>query len=363
MQTESMASPGEGDTRGIRTANPLGEKTITVIIPMLRTVLFLCASAGVAFAQVDDILANTGSFRPKVTVSDVYTERVVADVEDDFIYRSVEANPERIAVSIIANIDGADTGVIDESTVVGVTAGNFDHSGALGDSIDYKPGLKRATFPLTTAVDLPNGDTREVRVGTVTYVWTAKTLTITVTCTDIAAAGVGDIAASNYVGTADPGTSVTFVDDESDVTVNFGDATGNRRIFLDGITKTVTQHFGSVSAGTFEEFDLSNVTLTGTADVKGPVVKPLFPLKPNALNKLDITGTATDTQEITLTSVMVNNVETPAASAAVTDEDANGVWNWNVAGLPLKKGANAVVLVFEDADGNATKVTRTYTVR
>src|SRR5205085_2878211 len=151
---------------------------------------------------------------------------------------------------------------------------------------------------------------------------------------------VSDIAASDYIGTADAGTSVSFDDDPIDVSVNFGDATGTRRAFLHGLTRTLTHGFGSVAAGTYEEFDLSDVTIQGAADVAGPVVKANFPLKPNTLNKLDITGTATDTEAVTLDAITVNGVATAGASTTIADSDGNGAWAWTVIGLPLKKGAN-----------------------
>lgn len=82
-----------------------------------------------------------------------------------------------------------------------------------------------------------------------------------------------DIAASDYIGVATPGTPEAIVDEPIDVSVVFGDATGARRAFLRGITKTVTRGFGSIAADTYEELDLNDVTLQGAADVSGPAVK------------------------------------------------------------------------------------------
>ncbi len=329
-------------------------------IPMLRTALTLLTSTTACFAQVDDILANAGTFKPRITVSDYYSEKVVTDVEDDFIYRSLEANPERIAITVVANLDGAETGVIDADTVLGIKAGYFEHSALLGEAEDFKPTVKRVTFPLTKDVEMPDGETREARVGTITYAWTAKHLTVTVTCSDIVGAGVSDVAATDYMGLAEAGTSVSFAGDAVDVSVNFGDATGTRRAFVKGITKTVTRGYGSIAADTYEEFDLVDVSLQGAADVTGPVVKPTFPAKPNANRTIDIAGSANDDQTIVkLDSITINGIETSPADVGSEDTD-EGLWNWSVAGLPLVKGKNVVVLTFSDEDGNVTLATRTY---
>jgi hypothetical protein len=334
-----------------------------MITPTLRTALLLLTTATIALGQVDDILANTATFKPKITLSDSYSERVLAEFDGDSIFRSVVPNDERIAATVVANLDGASFGVIDENAFVGISVGNFDHSGSLGDSIDYKPGLKRATFPLTKEVFLANGDSREVRVGAVTYVWTAKTLTVTITCTDIDGAGVSDVAASDYVGTADPGTSVLIDNDPVDVLVTFGDATGERTAYMKGVTRTITQNFGSVALGTDESFDISGVTIQGAADVTGPTMKSTFPLKPNVLNKIDIAGSAEDITDVSLDSIKVNGVETAPAAMSIADDDGDGVWTWGVIGLQLKKGVNAVLLTFSDADGNESTVTKSYTIR
>lgn len=325
--------------------------------------MLLLTSTTVSFAQVDDILANVGTFKPKVTISDTYSEKVLTEVDEGTAFRSVVPSAERIAVSVVANLDGALPGVIDADTLVSVTAGNFDHSANLGDAADYKPTGKRVTFPLTKEVYLANGDTRDVRVGAVIYAWTAKTLTVTVTCTDSEGAGVADIAASDYIGVADPGFPVAIDNAPIDVAVIFGDATGSRRVFVRGIAKTTTKKFGSVAQDTYEELDVYDVTLQGSADVLGPVVKPVYSAKPNALNQIDIAGTAADLTEVNLDGVTINGLPTKATSVAITDTDGDGVWTWNVTGVSLKKGPNAVAVFFSDEDGNVSKVTKTYTVK
>src|SRR5262249_3393137 len=158
-------------------------------------------------------------------------------------------------------------------------------------------------FPLTEDVDLPSGDTRTVRVGTIAYAWTAKTLTVTVTCTDVAGAGVGDIAASDYISIASVGTSVKIDNDPVDVAVTFGNASGTRRAFLKGTSRTVLKTFGSVPAGTYEEYELCDVTLLGAADVTGPAVKSVFSVKPSVTNTIDATGTAADITDVSLDSI------------------------------------------------------------
>jgi hypothetical protein len=326
----------------------------------LRTALLLLTTTTVSFGAVDDILANLGSFKPKITVSDVYGEKVLTEVEDGSYFRSVEPNPQKIAVSVTANLDGADVGVIDANTAVGITAGYFDHSAVLGDSPDYKAGAKRVTFPLLKDVERANGDTYQVSVGAVIYAWTDKQLTITVTCTDIEAAGVYDVAASDYIGLADAGTTVSFTGDTIDVLVTFGSASGARRVFLKGESSTVTKKFGSEAAENYEELDLIDVNLKGQADIVGPVVKPVFPATISASRTINIAGSANDDQTtVALDSITVNGVETAPASSGAEDA-ADGSWQWNVNGLPMVKGKNVVVLSFSDEEGNVTQVTKSY---
>lgn len=330
---------------------------------LLRTSLLLLTSTTLSFAEVENILANAGKFKPTITLSDVYGETVATVAEDGEVYRSLEIDPQRIAFTLIANLDGATTGVIDAETAIGFTVGNFQHSALIGEAPDYKDTAKKVTFPLTKEMERANGDFYEVTIGSVIYAWTDKQLKVTLTCSDIVAAGVSDIAAGDYVGTADPGTAVSFSGDSIEVAVFFGEANGERRAFLKGVTKTVTRKFGSEDAGTYEEFDVVDVNLKGQADVAGPSVKPVFPSKPSATRTIDITGTALDNQTaVTLDAITVNGVAT--TPAGLGPEDAGtGVWNWSVTGLPLLKGKNVVVLSFSDEDGNVEKVTKTYTLK
>ena len=141
---------------------------------MLRSALLLLTTASVSFAQVEDILANAGGFKPRITVSDHYSEKVVTETMDNNVFRSLEANPQRIAITVVANLDGAETGAINADTAVGISAGSFDHSATLGDAEDYKATSKRVTFPLHKEVENADGDVREVRVGAVIYAWTGE---------------------------------------------------------------------------------------------------------------------------------------------------------------------------------------------
>ena len=340
--------------------------TITTIMNTLtlRIALTLLATATLSSAQVTDMLVNTPSFKPRITLSDSYSERVFADTSGDSVFRSVVPNNERIAATVVANLgDGIDTGVIDENASMGIAVGNFDHSASLGDAIDYKPGAKRATFPLTKEVFLASGDSIEVRVGSVVYAWTAKQLTVTIMCTDIDGAGVSDVAASDYAGTADPGTILPIVNDPIDVLVTFGDATGERTAYLQGNTKTTTLNFGSVALGTDESFDVSSVTILGAADVTGPAVKTTFPLKPTTPNTVDLVGTASDITAVSLDFIKVNGLAVTPATASIADADGNGLWNWNITGLPLKKGVNSIAITFSDEDANETVITKSYTIK
>jgi len=331
--------------------------------PFLFPLITLLATSLPLAAAVDDILANTATFKPKVSVSDVYSDKVLVEREDGFVFRSLVTNPQRIAFSLTANLDGAETGVIDAETTVGVTALNFSHSDLLGNAVDYKPNGKVATFPYLTEVETANGGTREERVGSIVYKWTAKTLTVTLVISDVEAAGVSDIAATDYTGAAEPGEKVAIVDDPIDVSVEFGTATGTRTVFLDGIAKVTTKGYGAETSDDYEEFDLTEVNVKGAADVVGPTVKSVIFGKPDLQKNVSVTGSVRDVQAVELTAVTVNNVASPSAVVTLSDPSDEGEATWSVTGIAVKKGANLVVVTFSDADGNTTKVTKNYPVK
>jgi len=327
------------------------------------SILTLLVSTVPLFAATDGILANTPTFKPRVTVSDIYSERVVAEVDGGDVYRSLELNPQRISLSLTANLDGAVTGVIDGNTAVALNAENFSHSDTLGNAIDYTPGAKKATFLYTADVDLPNGDTKEVRVGTITYAWTAKRLTVTLAISDVEAGGSTDIAATNYTDAPESGERIAILDDPIDVEVDFGEASGSRRVFLRGFVRKVTKGFGAPTSDNYEEFDITDANVQGAADTAGPVIRPIFQPRPDLQNKVAVSGTVADQQEVTLNAVTVNNVAVTGATVTLSEADAAGLSTWSVSGIGLRKGPNAVALIFSDEDGNLTRVARNYTLR
>ncbi len=326
----------------------------------LRTALLLLTTTTASWAEVDNILANEGKFKPTITLSDVYNEDVLTEREDGLTFYSVEVKSQAITIKIIANLDGVATGVIDGETAIGISVGNFDHVALLGEAEGYQEGDMKATFPLTKEMERANGETYDAPAGSVTYTWKDKQLKVTVTCSDVVAAGVADIAATDYAGIADAGTSVSFAGDALDVSIFFGDASGTRRAFLKGVSKTVTRKLGSDAAGTYEELDVVDVNVKGEADRDEPTVTSVFPAKPGSNRTINISGTAFDDHTlVALDAITVNGV--PTAPAAVSDGDTGeGIWNWSVTGLPLVKGKNVVELRFSDEDGNVTKATKTY---
>ncbi len=328
---------------------------ILPLLTLIATSLPLCAA-------VDDILENTATFKPKVTLSDVYADEIIVEKDDGETFRSVATN-QRIALSIVANLDGAVTGPINADTEVGVTAGGFSHVDTLGNAFDYKPGGKKATFVYTTDVETASGDTKEVRVGTIVYAWTAKTLTVTVKIMDVEAAGVSDIASGDYIDAAAPGEKVAILDDPLDVTVDFGAASGSRGVFVRGFAKVQTKSFGAPTSDDYEEFDLADVDLKGAADTTSPVVKSTFSAAPDSAREVAVSGTASDLQDVDVTAVTVNNVDAVGAIVTVSEPSEANVSTWSVSGIALKKGANLVAVTLADPDGNLTTVTKRYTIK
>ncbi|MEA3210493.1 MAG: hypothetical protein QOE70_3550 [Chthoniobacter sp.] len=308
-------------------------------------------------ARAIDIFDKTPDFAPTITFSDHYSEKVVVDDRS----RSVEAKPEAIALNIVANLVGANAGALNSATTVSVSAGYFSHDATLGESIDYKPGKLLATFPFFTETTLANGNTRMTRVGEIAYSWTATKLMIKVKCTDIEGAGLTDIAASDYVTDADTGTRVR-IKDFADVSVSFGNASGSRYVYIDGIAQNDLKTFGAPTSAAYEELEVVDVNVKGTADQDGPEIVATYAPVVGTPRVFDATGTAADLTDVTLDEVVVNGVRVGPPAGTIVYDAVNDIWKWKVPGLRLIKGSNRIVLKFSDEELNVTTSTKTLVV-
>lgn len=238
-----------------------------------------------------DILAAVGKFKPTLNFSDNYAEKVLT-IQSERIpgeprepaTHEVIVKPQKISAKVVANLEGFSFsgagGEIGDAMAVGVTVGGFEFTGTLGESKEaikaggFPAEGKKATFSYIGTFDKPNGDTYEKKVGTVSFSWTKTRLTVSISVMDIVAAGVGEIAASNYIGLYvdnsengnHPSGSAKFANEPVAVAVTFGSAVGAQTALARGTSTTAFRRYGSENAGTLEEFPVESVKLTGKAD-------------------------------------------------------------------------------------------------
>ena len=255
---------------------------------LLTGSVFIQTHIGFADAP-ENILAKATGFTPTITCSDKYSEKVLTERSERIPgeppeppFREVIQKPQRIAAKIVANLEGFDfVAEINDELPLGVSVGNFAFEATLADSLEagrnggtFPANGKKATFLLIGFVDKANGDAVEKLFGRVIFSWTPTRLTVKITCSDIAAAGISEIAASDYIGLYSddselgnkPSGSVRFSDEPKAAAVTFGPAAGEQGILLEGMSKTTRKKYGSEAAETLEELFLQSVNLSGKAD-------------------------------------------------------------------------------------------------
>ncbi|MEA3210495.1 MAG: hypothetical protein QOE70_3552 [Chthoniobacter sp.] len=146
--------------------------------------------------------------------------------------------------------------------------------------------------------------------------------------------------------------------------VTFGNASGSRFVYIDGFAENDLKTFGSPNSDAYEEFEVIDVNVKGTADQDGPEVVATYTPVAGSPRVFDATGTATDLTDVTLDQVTVNGVNiAPPAGTTITYDAGNDIWNWKVPGLQLVKGSNRIILKFSDEDLNVTASSKTLSVR
>lgn len=349
-----------------------------------------------------DILANAGKFKPTITFSDTYGEKVLTipapppdpgSPRDPATHEQVPT-PEKISFKIVANIEGFDLNEIADDLPLSVNVGGYSSgdltladsdealkNGTIATGGHFPAGGKKATFSYIGTFEKPNGDTYDRSVGSLVCSWTKTLLTVTLKVSDIAAAGLPEIAASNYVGLYEdvspngshPSGSVKFADDPYDVSVNFGTLTGARVAYADGKSTTKYQKFGSDAAGTLEEFLLQSVTVMGAADTTAPKITAAVPTQ-------DVDGDGLISFNIfvsdTPAATTASGIEPPLVEMAITTANGDadfitidptvipdfaGKVEYDVVDLALFPGSNTLTITVTDPSGNSTVLTKTVT--
>jgi hypothetical protein len=269
----------------------------------------LCALAlvnlGIAAPPENVLEPVPGSkFKPTLNFSDTYSQKVVtipAPPPDpgsprDPATHDVVDNPQKIAAKVVANIAGFDFAEVGIDLAVGLTFGAFEFTSTLGESLEeakkagaFPAGATKgkATFPFTYSYEKVdrngdpvldrNGDpiTITKKVGSIVFSWTPKLLTVTLSVSDVAAAGVSEIGAGQYVGLYQdnsplgnrPSGSAPIPPDPIPVTVTFGSAAGDNSSIAKGTSSTSDRKFGPYDEdhNPAEEFTVESVSLTGKA--------------------------------------------------------------------------------------------------
>ncbi|MEQ1860154.1 MAG: hypothetical protein ABMA13_09475 [Chthoniobacteraceae bacterium] len=308
-----------------------------------------------ARAESEGILANTVTFRPKITISETYSERPASESNGRTTSPGEIKVREKVAVCIVANVEGIDTRNLDPETSVILRVGSLWITKLLKDDPSYAIGRTQAIFPFKTRVTRSNGSSYDKSLGRLACVWNEDRLAITLTCTDLDAATLSSISSRGHAGTAAPGTAVAVGPEPVNVSVHFGHLRGKRIAYVNGSTRTQTRHLRTRDSGS-SRFDLSSVTLIGAADTTSPRITIRANATTDSLRRVSFSGVAREINGISIRSIFVNSIEAQPSALTFGAPDARGVRTWSVDNLALQPGINDVALTFSDADGNETAI-------
>lgn len=230
-----------------------------------------------------DMLDKSASFTPSVSFRERYEEFIVTYTEPGIDYGDGLPEPPRVrrvpagrwsaAITVKASIAGLDLGSIGPDTPVQLFIGDFVFRKTLGESLDWGPGKRKATFTLSHA--------------RLIVTWTSDVVTYAMT--GAAADRLGfepadqGLPAFHYVERFDrfslnwigfphylgryPGSPNAFRQNFQKVIVAFGDRTGAREVVRGGITGSKTQ----------ADNTLRTIEVTGLADYTAPAIAILDP--------------------------------------------------------------------------------------
>lgn len=324
----------------------------------------IAAAPILARGESDGFLANAPGFRPKITVSDSYVERPILDPRGRAAAPPAVAAQEKVAVTVVANLEDTDEAFLNfnADTEVRLAVGGLVIARSLGEDPKYTEGRTQAVFPLVKNVTRPDGRVVRRTLGRFAFAWNARRLAITLTCTDLDAAGLGSIHARTLAGEAAPGSREKITDEPVTVAVEFGNMGGNRTVYLDGVNRTQTRRYRSADRAAYAELDLASVTLAGAADITSPLVSAVFAPTVDNLGRITLGGFACDPNGVAIKTITINGGEPFPTVITFGEPDARGICTWRVETLYLQMGMNEVVVTLTDADGNERKLTRRFNV-
>lgn len=338
-------------------------------LPLIALLTLSGASPG--WAQVDP-LATVNGFAPSLTL----TESMV-----DSIKTTSEPNPDgpplilhepvttdRSSLTLVANISGIDLASIDPTTAFSVTVGGLTAAGTLGDDpayTDLNKATKRSIF-IPAKVNPETG--KAIGTNGIKLSWTATRLTLTISRASDDDTDPGAVAASAFVNLLEPG-SRSDIRETMSATVSFADLTSAPRpVFIKGSASMRVQKFGSEDAGTLEEFQLNNVSVTGEFDTSPPSVSILSPANNSSPGpNFTLTGKAGDGKGVDSVEFTDNPADPdswqplaepltdlPPDLPATFGDNAwgttNKAWSLSLTGQPF--GTNHIYVRSTDSSGN-----------
>jgi hypothetical protein len=307
------------------------------------------------------MLTKTATFTPKITFTESYNETLKTTTEvvegETFVNRGIVSSGTNNA-TIVASMAGIDLTKIDATTEVIVSLGTFVHSALLGEDPAYTPGKTSATFKLP-GLDA-NGN--EISVGSVKYVWTKTTLTVTISTTRSPEFGFAFQDFPALVPPAPPNRRSATFDTEIEASVGFGDTGGTcSHVYVTGKVTGDFRVYGPEDAP--ETYDLMSATISGSSDFVPPTVAftaPADKLRTTGA-AVTVTGTVKDPHLSDKVLVRVNGgpfteitLDVPAGATSMT---------WQLDDIPLVAGPNIIEAKAADAAGNeralvSRKITR-----
>ncbi len=300
---------------------------------MKKLFSYLCflvlANCAPAWAAPSGILANQGKLKPSISVAWSRADKLVKAVETPAdrasgtaaVYRyQVVSGAEKVSAKVVASLADAyfdapfDFAGISSETVLGLSVGDFSFSSTVGEASSKTVGANgKAVFnfvretPVLDAQGNPkldrNGNEMVTRktLGSLSFVWSARTKSVTVTLTGVIPEGgalegevLAGIAPRFFESAGVSSGTVSFANEAVPVSVTFGDVTGERNAWA-GVKVGTKVSFLRANAGdAYEDFAVSSVVLAGAADTTGPVLTVTLPAKADASGAAAVKVTLTE---------------------------------------------------------------------
>lgn len=331
----------------------------------LLSLLFSLAAILPAFGLVDPLKTVPG-FAPAFILNETITEKVdrYPDEFDGFAFDEVTSDSS--SVSITANISGVILANINPATPFEITVGELSLTGTLGEDDSYTEKTKTTKRSIFIPARFDDeGNT--IGSSGVKLSWSATRLTISISRSLLDIDDPGSAAATVYAGLPEPGKT-QFIKDVIPVSVKFAEfASAPRIAFIQGTSTVKRQTFGSEDDGTFQEFLLDTVKITGGFDLALPTSTITAPANNSSPGgNFTLTGKASDGHGIAaieytnspdlaapwLTITEITNLPPtlPTTLGSTPWGSTNKSWSLSLSGQPY--GTNKFWVRAVDTSGN-----------